>query len=187
MKPMAYAGLKVVRRKLGTTGLVRPPSRSVRPPGSTGCGACRGRQPVRAMERRRKQRGDLGAPTSYNDETVENCLVAGLGISSSDLGSHPFGLNKRSANRRSRAPKVPDQRATSVRTVRSYTRIPPGRGRWYDETEIDPSKGERWFCTEGTRSRPGGDRQKHSGPDLPRDVRADTYRHRPPLRRPAPP
>ena len=91
-------------------------------------------------EWRRMQRGELGVATDYSNETVENCLAAAralarafdaivLASTEGPAASPPAKcLIKGNISERGRIYHVPGSR-------------------WYGETQIDPSKGERWFCT----------------------------------------
>lgn len=95
---------------------------------------------VAPWERRASDRSQLSRYTDYSGETVENCTAA--------LGQLPGTLRTSGPPHQPRS-EPPSGACLIKGNVSKNGRIyhTPG-SRWYDETVIDTSKGERWFCSE---------------------------------------
>jgi hypothetical protein len=89
---------------------------------------------------RAKKRGELYSYTDYSGETVERCVAAMPHRPSAVLASNA------PAQLQSQAPPSNECRIKGNISERGHIYHAPG-SRWYDETKIDESKGERWFCT----------------------------------------
>jgi endonuclease YncB( thermonuclease family) len=86
-------------------------------------------------EWRRVEEGRPGSFTDYSRETIVTCIAA---------------MHGTSRNVQSHVQSAEPQGACRIKgNISDNGRIyhVPG-GKWYDRTEIDPAKGERWFCSE---------------------------------------
>jgi len=96
---------------------------------------------VAPWEVRAKNHGALNSYTDYKGETVENCIAT--------MQHRPSAVLASNAPVQSRSETPPSKKCRIKGNISRNGHIyhVPG-SRWYGETEIDETKGERWFCSE---------------------------------------